>query len=463
MQDVLLSTMNYAAGLDKVSYADIRAIKSANTAMSISAKEENAQSGTNFGVSIRVLAGGVWGYSSSQQSTAEALKNAVKEAQKSALVVAAHKKYAVVIDQIKPINDRVSVLGKESIFDMPFSERRKILTELLDFAKAKPIVFSQASISAAKTEKLFVNTEGSIIETEIERTRIGLTVVVRKAAKQTMNYDVFASQGGFEKIKPLGLEGFSKNVSEKAIRFLSAKKPPKGKMDVLMSPQVAGTFVHEVFGHADEADWVACGRSLLAKKLNQKIGSEIVTIYDDGSIPGAWGSVYYDDEGMPCKKNILLENGILKQYMQTRETAKKLGMPTTGNGRLQDFTHMVMPRMTNTGLEPGDTAIDEMISMVKNGVLLDKYTSGLEDPAGGSFEIKTIGGYRIENGKLTSPINRVTFSSSSFVETLSNIVAVSKKYGRDSIGTCGKGHENWVPVGNPAPHVLIKDLTVSGV
>ncbi len=463
MQDVLLSTMNYAARLDKVSYADLRAIKSSNTAMAISAKVECAQSGTSFGISIRVLAGGVWGYSSSQQSTLEALKNAVKEAQKSALVIAAYKKHAVVIDPIKSVSDKVRVLGKESVFDMPFSERRKLLAELLDFAKAEQIIFSQASISAAKTEKIFANTEGSIIETEIERTRIGLTVVAREAAKQAMNYDVFAAQGGLEKIKPLGLEGFSKNITEKAIRFLSAKKSPQGKMDVLLSPQVAGTFVHEVFGHADEADWVACGRSLLAKTLNQKIGSEIVTIYDDGSIPGAWGSVYYDDEGVPCKKNILLENGVLKQYMQTRETAKKLSMPITGNGRLQDFTHMIIPRMTNTGLEPGDATVEEMISMVKNGVFLDKYTSGLEDPAGGSFEIKALGGYRIENGKLTSPINRITFSSSSFIETLLNVVAISKKHGRDGIGTCGKGHENWVPVGNPAPHVLIKDLTVSGV
>lgn len=461
--DILNSVMNYAAGLDKVTYADARIIKSANTVMAISDKEENAQSGTSFGVSIRVLAGGVWGYSSSQQPEIDALKSAVNCAQKSALVTAANIKQAIVIDSAKAIKDRVCFLGKESVFDMPFSDRRKLLKEFLDFAKAKQIIFSQASLSGAKTEKLFVNTEGSVIETGIERTRIGLTVVAKEADKQTMNYDVFAAQGGFEKIKPLGLESFSKGVTEKAIRFLSAKNPPKGTMDVLMSPQVAGTFVHEVFGHANEADWVACGRSLLAKQLNQKIGSEIVTIYDDGSIPGAWGSVYYDDEGVKCKKNILLEDGVLKQYMHTRETAKKLRMPVTGNGRLQDFTHMIIPRMTNTGLEPGDTTVEEMISMVKNGVLLDKYTSGLEDPAGGSFEIKALGGYRIEKGKLTSPINRVTFSSSSFIETLSNVVAISKKHGRDSIGTCGKGHENWVPVGNPASHVLIRNLTVSGV
>lgn len=463
MQDVLQSVMNYAARLDKVSYADVRLMKSESTSMTVSPKEESAQSGKSLGVSIRVLAGGVWGYSSSQSPVIGALKTAVNEAKKSALAAAFYNKEAAAIDPAGSVVDIVDIRGKESVFDMPFSGRRKILAEMLDFAKAPGIIFSRASISAARAKKIFANTEGSVIETNIERTRIGLTCVARQASKQTMNYDVFAAQGGLEKIKPLSLEGFSRNVSEKAVRFLSSKKPPKGKMDVLMSPQVAGTLVHEVFGHAAEADWIACGRSLLAKELGQKVASEIVTIYDDGSVPGAWGSVYYDDEGTKCKKNVLLESGILKQYMHTRETAKKLGMPVTGNGRLQDFTHVITPRMTNTGLKTGDATVEEMISMIKNGIFVDKYTIGLEDPAGGSFEIKTLGGYRIENGKLTLPINRVTLSSSSFIETLSNVVAISKKYGRDSIGTCGKGHENFVPVGNPAPHVLIKDITVSGV
>lgn len=464
MKDILLKAMDYASGLEKVSYADARIIKSASTSMAVSTKEESAQSGTSFGIGVRVLASGMWGYSSSQSCELEALKQAIESAKKSALCAAAKNKEPIEIDAANPIKDTVRILGKESVFGIPFEERRKILCEMVDFASAKEIIFSQASLTGSVISKLFANTEGSDIETCVERTRIGLTAVAKSAEKQTMNYDVFASQGGFEGIKSLGLEEFSKNISKKAILFLSAKKPPAGKMDVLMSPQVGGTLVHEVFGHAAEADWIACGRSLLSKKLGQKMASDIVTIYDDGSIPGAWGSIYYDDEGVKCKKNVLLENGVLKQYMHTRQTAKKLGMQVTGNGRLQDFTHMVIPRMTNTALAPGDATFEEMVSMVKKGILVDKFTIALEDPAGGSFEIKALGGCRIENGKLAAPINRTTLSSSSFIETLSNIAALSKKYeGRDGAGMCGKGHENWVPVGNPSPYVLIKDLTVSGV
>lgn len=463
MQDTLLSAMNYARGLGKVSYADARTIQSKTTSMIISTKEEGAQSSSSFGVSIRVLAGGMWGYSSTQSKALADLKAAVESAHKAALVAAAHKKEGIEIEPRKAAIGKARVFGKQSFFDMPFEERRKILSEMVDFAKQDKIIFTQASASASKTTKHFANTEGSVIETDIERTRAGITSVARSAAKQAMNYDVFAVQGGFEKILALGLEEFSKSVSDKAILFLSSKKPPKGKTTVLMSPSVGGTLIHEVFGHAAEADWIACGRSLLRKKLNQKIASDIVSIYDDGSIPGAWGSVYYDDEGTQCKKNALVENGMLKQYMHTRETAKKLGMPPTGNGRLQDFTHTIIPRMTNTCLEAGDMNFEEMVSLVKKGIFVDRYTIALEDPAGGSFELKTLGGYHIENGKFTAPLNRATLSSSSFIETLSNVVGLSKKYGRDSSGMCGKGHENWVPVGNPSPHILIKDLTVGGV
>ena len=462
MQDILTNAMNYAAGLENVSYADSRAITSKNISMGVSTKEEAAQSGEFFGISVRVLAGGAWGYSSAQSAERAALNKAVDDARKCALAVAATKKEKILIDTQKPMKDKVQVLGKESLFDMPFEEQRKLLHELLDFTKSKTIVFAQGGISASKAEKVFANTEGSILETTIERTRIGMTCVARKAAKQAMNYDVSAAQGGLEKVMRQGLEKFSTEVSKKATLFLSAKTPHAGKTQVLMSPQVAGTLVHEVFGHAVEADWIANGRSLLAKKLNQKMAADTVTIYDDGSIPGAWGSVYYDDEGIKSKKNILLENGVLKQYMHSRESAKKLNMPLTGNGRLQDHTHMIIPRMTNTCMAPGEQSYDEMASSIKKGIIVDKFTCALEDPAGGSFEIKTLGGHNVENGRITTPLNRAAISSSSFLETLLNIVAISKKIGGNSAGMCGKGHENWVPVGNPAPYILINDLTVGG-
>ncbi len=462
MQDILAKAMNYAAGLENVSYADSRAITSKNISMGVSTKEEAAQSGEFFGISVRVLANGAWGYSATQSAERGALNKAVDAARKCALAIAANKKEKILIDIQKPNQDKVQVLGKESLFDMSFEEQRKLLHEMLDFTRSKSIVFAQGGISASKAEKVFANTEGSLIETAIERTRIGLTCVARNASKQAMNYDVSAAQGGIEKVMHKGLENFSTEVSKKATLFLSAKTPLPGKTQVLMSPQVAGTLVHEVFGHAVEADWIANGRSLLAKKLNQKMASDSVTIYDDGSIPGAWGSVYYDDEGIKSKKNILLENGVLKQYMHSRESAKKLGMPLTGNGRLQDHTHMIIPRMTNTCMSAGEQSYDEMVSSIKKGIIVDKFTCALEDPAGGSFEIKTLGGHNVENGNITTHLNRAAISSSSFLETLLNIVAVSKKIGGNSAGMCGKGHENWVPVGNPAPYILINGLTVGG-
>jgi len=180
-----------------------------------------------------------------------------------------------------------------------------------------------------------------------------------------MNYDVYAKTAGFETLKRLDLEKFVTNISKKAISFLDSAKPPSGRLDVIMSPQVAGTLVHEVFGHAAEADWIANGRSLLKDKLNKQIGNEIISIYDDGSMQNGWGTIFYDDEGIPSKKHTPRRQRNSRPVHAVPRDCIKTRHDLTGNGRAQDYTHRVIPRMTNTYLAPGNYDYDEMIRFCK--------------------------------------------------------------------------------------------------
>ncbi len=460
IEDILEKAIEYSKR--KSDYCDIRAITTFDETVAKTTKEESCASDTSFGVGIRVMKNGAYGYSSTNTLSIAALKSAIDRAEKLARVRSKIQKEKATQKEHKAILDKKITKIEIDPEDVPLEEKSTILKEAFRHAAIKDIVFSMGRVNSKKTGKWFANTEGSMIYTHVTRTVFAFTSVARRGERQTMNYDVYAKTAGFETLKRLDLEKFVTNISNKAVSFLDSAKPPSGRLDVIMSPQVAGTLVHEVFGHAAEGDWIANGRSLLKDKLNKQIGNEIISIYDDGSMQNGWGTIFYDDEGIPSKNTLLVDKGTLVQYMHSRETASKLGMDLTGNGRAQDYTHRIIPRMTNTYLAPGNYDYDEMIRSVKKGIIVDKFTIALEDPAGGSFELKTLGGHLIENGELKKPIERTTLSSSSFIDTFMNVCAVGRNMEKMNTGSCGKGHEDWVSVGNPSPFVLVKNLIVGG-
>ncbi|MCD6229917.1 MAG: TldD/PmbA family protein [Candidatus Diapherotrites archaeon] len=462
IHDLVQKTAQYAQTGPQITYCDVRGVIGESNTLSMSDSEGKTDSTNGIGIGIRVLADGAWGYTSSTQLDAAKLKGKVDQALKIALGLSHAKKDKATVRELDPVIRSHKTKYKINPLEVDMKEKHEILTHMFDCCEHEEIIHNQARISAGQTSKWFANTEGSLIETQATKTIISLSAVSHRDGKTSMNYDVKAGIAGFEFIKNLDIEKFAKGIYTKAVDFLDAKPFKGGAMDVVLSPSVGGTLVHEVFGHAAEADWVTNGRSLLKDKLNTPIGSEMVTICDDGSMSNSWGSIYFDDEGIQNKNQVLVENGMLKGYMHSRETACKMGVPETGNGRAQDYNHRVIPRMTNTYLKKGDFEVDEMIEGIKNGIIVDKYTCALEDPAGGSFELKTLGGYVIKNGKTETPIARTTLSSPSFIDTFNNIDALSKNMSKDNIGMCGKGHEDWVPVGNPSPFIRIRNLIVNG-
>jgi TldD protein len=217
---------------------------------------------------------------------------------------------------------------------------------------------------------------------------------------------------------------------------------------------------HESFGHGLEADQVIRDRSYLSSLVGKNVASEKTTIIDSSVLPAAWGSYVFDDEGVPAKENVLVEKGILKGFLHDRLTASALEAELTSSSRVESFLTKHFVRMSNTYVASGDMTLEELLEPVKYGVMLVNGSFGMEDPLGGGIQVTSNKGYMIENGKSTSALTEVALSGS-VLDLLKNIDGASKDFKVDA-GTCGKGSEDYVPVGGGGGYVRIKKAIVSG-
>lgn len=254
---------------------------------------------------------------------------------------------------------------------------------------------------------------------------------------------------------------FAKTAAEQAITNLKAIDAPAGLFPVVVGPGWGGLLVHESVGHSLEADHVAKGTSVFGSNLGVRIGSEIVTLIDDGTFPGSRGSFNYDDEGTPGQKTVLIDKGILTNFMTDRLSAEALGMELTGNGRRQSYRHIPLPRMSNTYIAQGESDPDEILKSVKKGVYAKNFAGGMVDQTTGNFTFTITEGYLIENGKLTYPIKRATLTGCG-AEILKKVEMVGSDFRIDKkSGHCGKENQ-MVPVGLGQPTIKISEITVGG-
>jgi TldD protein len=236
--------------------------------------------------------------------------------------------------------------------------------------------------------------------------------------------------------------------------LLSAAAPPAGFLNVLLDPGITGVFAHESFGHGTEADQFVRNRSYLQPLLGEMVGPPALTIVDDGSIPGGWGSVYYDDEGHPGARTTLIDRGRFVGALHDRSSAGVLGARATGNTRRSDFLSRTFVRMTNISVEPEDWTLEELVEEAGDGVLLEHWDSGLEDPLGGQMQIKVRKGHRIEGGHLTELVTSMALSGS-VLAFLKGIRGIGDSTGfRVGSGFCGKGQGDVLPTGDGGPYLL---------
>jgi TldD protein len=256
-------------------------------------------------------------------------------------------------------------------------------------------------------------------------------------------------------------DGYINDAVRQALINLEAGEAPAGTMTVVLGPGWPGILLHEAIGHGLEGDFNRKGSSAFAGRIGEKVASELCTVVDDGTVPDRRGSLNIDDEGTPTERTVLIENGVLKGYMQDKLNARLMGMQPTGNGRRESYAHLPMPRMTNTYMLAGPHDPQEIIGSVKKGLYAAQFGGGQVDITNGKFVFSASEAWLIEDGKLTRPVKGATLIGNG-PDVLTRVSMVGNDLELDSgIGTCGKDGQS-VPVGVGQPTIRIDSLTVGG-
>lgn len=411
------------------------------------------------GAGVRVMYGGSVGFASTGDFSREGLKAAAKEAVKAARALAPGDR------KLAPPPVRSRAFKIEGVKQHP---SQASLEEKLDLVRRAYKVAKEGGAASATAR--YGSHYGSVwvytsegVEIEVERLVIGVSasVVLREADRVG---DGFETRGASKGLETFQGEASPEAVAEKALVHardaLKASRPPAGYITVITRPELTGVFAHESFGHLTEGDFVAAGTSPLTGKLGEAIASEEVTIVDSGFDERGGYLLLADDEGVPTRRVVLVEKGVLKGYLHSRESAALLGMEPTGNGRAQSFAHEVIVRMRNTFFEAGSWSEEEIIEETKHGLVLDKPAGGQVEEDG-TFTFNARIGYLVENGEIKEPVRDVVLAGN-ILEMLKHVDAASKhvEITTSPFGGCGKMGQ-MVHVGDGGPTLRTK-LLVGG-
>ena len=325
-------------------------------------------------------------------------------------------------------------------------------------AAGSEIAQVRASYAEGRRRIAVANSEGLHATDDRTRVRLGVQAVARKADVAETGFETLGGHRGFELIERRAEETASA-AARAALTMLEAGPAPAGSMPVVVGGGFGGVLFHEMTGHGLEADHVQKRASVYAGRLGERLAQPVVTAYDDGRLPGEWGTNAIDDEGAPTRKTPVIEEGTLTAYLYDLLRARKDGVASTGNGRRESFRHLPIPRMTNTYIAPGDADPQGMIAEVGQGFYAKSFAGGQVDPATGDFVFGVSEGYLIEDGAVTRPCRGATLIGNCLA-ALAAIDAVGSDFEMKT-GFCGKGGQR-VPVGTGQGHVRISELTGGG-
>jgi len=318
-----------------------------------------------------------------------------------------------------------------------------------------------ASLAAAHDVVLVCASDGTMAADVRPLVRFNISVIVEDGGKREQGYAGGGGRFGYEHFTPGRVLDFGREAVRQAIVNLDAVPAPSGEMIVVLGPGWPGVLLHEAIGHGLEGDFNRKGTSAFTGRIGERVASDLCTVVDDGTLPGRRGSLNVDDEGTPTRNTVLIENGILRGYLQDKMNARLMGVESTGNGRRQSFAHTPMPRMTNTYMLAGPHHPDEIIASVKKGVYARNFGGGQVDITSGKFVFSATEAYRIENGRLGAPIRDATLVGDG-PTVLNRVTMVGNDMALDTgIGVCGKEGQS-VPVGVGQPTLRIDGLTVGG-
>lgn len=347
------------------------------------------------------------------------------------------------------------------VASVAMTEKAKLLYAVDEAARAAGAEVTQvtAGYSDTVSEVMIANSEGCLASEERTRVRLIARAVAARDGMMQTGYESIGAHRGMELFADGDAAALGEKAAGKAIVMLDSRPAPGGKMTVVMHHGFGGVLFHEACGHGLEADAVEKGASVFAGRVGEQVASELVTLVDDGSLPNEWGSNAFDDEGVPTRRNVLIETGRLIGFMYDRQRAMNAGVEPTGNGRRQSFRYPPIPRMTNTFILAGQSSVDEIIGSTQRGFYARTLSGGQVEPASGDFVFGVSEGYLIENGKVTTPLRGATLIGNGLV-ALKNIDMVASDY-ESNIGVCGKDGQG-VPVGSGQPTLRIQEMTIGG-
>ena len=432
--------------------------RKSSSAMLDDGRVEELTSGRDRGAGIRVVSGDTTGFAHTADLSERGLAGAAEVAAAAArgggggtrtVSVGSHGIAASASAQVPPE-------------DVAKTVKVELLTRADAEARAVGSQISQVSARYGDSRRriLVANSDGLLAEDDQIRTLFSVSCVATGDTGLQTGRESVGRTIGFELFDETDVTDLARRAANRAITKLGARPAPSGTMPVVVGPGGGGVLFHEACGHGLEADLIAKSASVFAGRVGEEVATPLVTLIDDGTMAGEWGHFAIDDEGHQAAHNVLIDRGVLTDYMWDRLRARKQGRPSSGNGRRQSYQHLPMVRMTNTYISNGEDDPDDIISGTESGVYVAQLGGGQVNTATGDFVFGMTEAYLIENGEITDPIRQGNLIGNG-PETLQLIEAVGNDFAMGSPGTCGKDGQG-VPVGDGTPTLRVKALTIGG-
>ena len=417
---------------------------------------EEGVSGRDYGVGIRIFQG----YRSVYAYTNDARKeNLLKVALEAAAALEGTPGLTdivlnrLVVETFNPIRlEPSSVLHTDKV---------AVMKRAHGAATGYDQAITQVAITYLDTDQnvLIANSDGLLVEDRRVRTRLGINAVASKGNEKQSAFRGPGAHMGFELFDHIDVEAVARDAARSAVTMVNADYAPSGKYPVIIDNAFGGVIFHEACGHGLEATSVAKGASVFSGKLGQQVASPLVTAVDDGTIPNAWGSQNVDDEGTKTRRNVLIENGILKGYMIDKLNARRMAMEPTGSSRRQSYKYAPTSRMTNTFICAGDSTKEEIIGNTEYALYARHMGGGSVNPATGEFNFAVSEGYIVRNGKIEKPVRGGTLigQGSQILQKI-DMVASNLATGQ---GMCGSLSGS-IPTDVGQPTIRVSEITVGG-
>lgn len=452
VSDVLAAALNEGGDFAELFVED----RYGNNLMMVAGRVETGISGRDYGVGIRVFNG----YNSVYAYTNDTSRdNLIKVAREAAVALNASPSASPRDLQLTRLSNSHPIQIYPDQKDKAF--KVGLMREAYDEAKNYDPLIEQVRVRYSDDDQqvLIANSDGLFVEDRRTRTRLAIEAIAAKGSEKQSGFYGPGGHMGMEFYDKIDIRQYAREAARTAVTMINAELCPRGKFPVIIDNEFGGVIFHEACGHGLEATSVAKKTSVFADKLGQQVASELVSAYDDGTIPNGWGSQNVDDEGTPTQKTLLIEKGILKGYLVDKLNGRRMGMESTGSGRRQSYKFAPTSRMSNTYIAAGQSTPEEIIANTEFAIYAKYMGGGSVNPATGDFNFAVREGYIVKNGKIDRPVRGATLIGRG-AEILKHIDMVGNNLALGQ-GMCGSLSGS-IPADVGQPMIRVSEITVGG-